>query len=443
MGSRGPKSRASTGMRILTARWVFPVSGPPVPHGAVAIQAGRIVAVGPAAELGAAWPEAGRLDLPEAAILPGLVNCHTHLELSGCFPHPANGSLSAWLAALIERRRGIPVAAQAAAAEAGARTLLATGTTSVGEVSTTGQSLGPLLRLGLRGVVYREILGLAPGEAVARSEAARADIEAMRRAARGGLLRIGLSPHSPYSLSEELFRECRAMTAGTGLPSCIHAAESAEEVQFVTTGRGAIPDRLYAAAGCGVPPPRRPAGSPIAYLDALGILALRPLLVHAVHVDGADIRRMARYGIPVAHCPRSNARLSGAVAPVPELLNQGVPVGLGTDSLASVPTLDLWDEMRAALAAHGGRLGPCQILEMATLGGAKGLGLGDEIGSLEAGKRADLIAVSARGVAGSDPEGRLVAGTRGEDVWLSMIEGKIVLDRRGGCQSEKVLPSCP
>ncbi len=412
-------------VRLLAARWVFPVSGPPIPHGAVAIRAGRIVAVGPAAELGAAWPEASRLDLPQAAILPGLVNCHTHLELSGGFPHPANGSFSAWLVALIERRRRIPVAAQAAAAEVGARTLLATGTTSVGEVSTTGQSLVPLLRLGLRGVLYREILGLAPGEAGARCGAARADIAAMRRAARRGLLRIGLAPHSPYSLSEELFRECRAMMVGTGLPACIHAAESAEEVEFVTTGRGAIPDRLYAAVGCAVPPPRRPAESPIAYLDALGILALRPLLVHAVHVDGADIRRMARYGVRVAHCPRSNARLSGAVAPVPELLSGGVPVGLGTDSLASVPTLDLWDEMRAALAVHGGRLRPSQILEMATLGGARGLGLGDEIGSLEAGKRADLIAVSAREVAGSDPEGSLLTGTRGQDVLLCLVDGQV------------------
>jgi 5-methylthioadenosine/S-adenosylhomocysteine deaminase len=148
-------------------------------------------------------------------------------------------------------------------------------------------------------------------------------------------------------------------------------------------------------------------------------------LIHAVHVDAADIRRMAGRGVSVAHCPRSNARLSGGVAPVADFLRHGIPVGLGTDSLASVPTLDLWDEMRAALAAHAGRLSPADVLDMATLGGARALGLGGQVGSLEPGKRADLIAVSAEVVAASDPVGSLIARARGEDVWLSLVDGEI------------------
>ena len=357
-------------VRVLTARWVIPVSSPPIADGAVAIQEGRIVALGRRADVTTAWPGASRWDLPEAALLPGLVNCHTHLELSGLSPPTVNGPLAAWLVALIERRREIPVDAQAAAALAGARQLVASGTTCVGEVSTTGQSLAPLQSLGLRGVVYREILGLAPEEADARRDAAQADLRLMQEAARGGPLRIGLSPHSPYSLSEELFRACDAMFRRWRVPCCIHAAESPEEVEFLATGRGAIPDLLYPAVGCRVPPPRRRARSPIEYLDALGALAWRPLLVHAVHVDAADIRRMAKSGVSVAHCPRSNARLSGGAAPVAEFLAHGIPVGLGTDSLASVPTLDLWDEMRAAAAGQAGRLAPREVLEMATLGGA-------------------------------------------------------------------------
>lgn len=134
---------------------------------------------------------------------------------------------------------------------------------------------------------------------------------------------------------------------------------------------------------------------------------------------------MARGGVSVAHCPRSNARLSDGVAPVADFLAHGIPVGLGTDSLASVPTLDLWDEMRAALAAQRGRLVPSQVLDMATRGGARALGLADEIGSLEVGKRADLIAVSAGAVAASDPAGSLIAGTRGEDVLLSLVGGEV------------------
>jgi cytosine/adenosine deaminase-related metal-dependent hydrolase len=142
-------------------------------------------------------------------------------------------------------------------------------------------------------------------------------------------------------------------------------------------------------------------------------------------VDAADIRRMAKSGVSVAHCPRSNARLSGGVAPVADFLAHGIPVGLGTDSLASVPTLDLWDEMRAAAAGQAGRLAPREILEMATLLGAAALGLADQVGSLALGKRADLIAVSARAVAASDPVGSLIAETRGEDVLLSLVEGEV------------------
>ncbi len=413
-------------VRLLTARWIFPVSSPPIPDAAVAIHGRQIVGVGPRGDLLAAYPAASRWALGEVALLPGLVNCHTHLELSDLRLPTTNGTFAQWLVALIQRRREYPLARQGVAAEAGARTLLESGTTAVGEVSTTGQSLASLTRLGLRGVVYRELLGLPAGEAEARRDAAWADIQAMQRDVRGGLLQIGLSPHSPYGLSEELFGACEAVVlGGSRLPCCIHAAESTDEVEFLSTGRGAIPRLLYPAVGCPVPPPRRRARSPIEYLDALGALAWRPLLIHAVHVDATDIRRMAGRGVSVAHCPRSNARLSGGVAPVADFLRHGIPVGLGTDSLASVPTLDLWDEMRAALAAHAGRLSPAEVLNMATLGGARALGLGGQVGSLEPGKRADLIGVSAEVVAASDPVGSLIARTRGEDVWLSLVDGEI------------------
>lgn len=409
--------------RVLTARWVFPVSSPPIVDGAVAIQEGRITALGPSAVVLALCSGASRLHLPEAALLPGLVNCHTHLELSGLSSPMADGPFAAWLVALIEQRRLTPVAAQAAAALAGARQLIQSGTTCVGEVSSAGQSLAALRSVGLRGVVYREILGLAPEEAEARRDAAEAELRHMQEAVGGGLLRVGLSPHSPYSLSEELFRACGTIIHRSCLPCCIHAAESAEEVEFLATGQGAIADRLYPAVGCFMPPPRRRARTPIEYLDGVGALAWRPLLIHAVHVDGADIRRMVGCGVSVAHCPRSNARLSNGMASVADFLAQGIPVGLGTDSLASVPTLDLWDEMRAA--GQTGHLSPSQILEMATLGGARALGLADQVGSLSVGKRADLIAVPARAVTASDPVGSLLGGTRGNDVILSLVEGEV------------------
>ncbi len=412
-------------MRILTARWVFPVASPPIPSGAVAVEAGAIVEVGPARAVTAARPEAECWDLGEAALLPGLVNCHTHLELAS-LPRPVGeAGFVPWVVALVEGRREITPEAREAIAGSGAGALLACGTTSVGDVSTAGQSIPALRRLGLRGVVYREILGLHPDAAEHRLRAAQEDLRAMQAQAAEGRLRIGLSPHSPYGLSELLFRGCDSLLLQTGMPVCIHAAESPEEVEFLATGGGAIPGRLYPAVGCPDPPPRRRARSPAAYLEMVGALAWRPLLVHAVHVDAEDILLMVRRGVSVAHCPRSNLRLSGATAPVPACLARGLPVGLGTDSLASAPSLDLWDEMRAALALHAGSLTAADILSLGTLRGARALGLGAQVGSLEPGKRADLVAVSAAGVTAADPERSLLETTRGDNVLLILIDGEV------------------
>lgn len=411
-------------MRILTARWVFPVVRPPIPDGAVAVNEGRIVAVGPRRDVAAACAGGERWDLGDAAVLPGLANCHTHLELDASPSGPVPESFVPWVRRVIAHRRGMALEEQARIAEAGARALLRCGTTVVGEVSTTGQSLAPLLQVGLRGVVYREILGLDPREASDRLAAAAADLSAMSSAARGSRLAIGVSPHSAYALSEELLAGSGRLARETGVPPSIHAAESPAETEFLATGDGPIARSLYPAVGCAEPPPRRRARSPIVYLAEIGALAERPVLVHAVHVDEDDCRLMAQHGVRAVHCPRSNQRLSEGTAPVPLMRGHGIPVGLGSDSLASVPDLDLWNEMRAAWAAQTA-LTPAGILEMATLGGAHALGMADRVGTLEIGKRADVIAVAADRITASDPVGSLLEHTREADVLLVLIEGAV------------------
>ncbi len=411
-------------VRLLSARWLFPIAVPPIPDGAVAIRGGKLAAVGSRRDVGRAFPGATQWDLGEAALLPGLVNCHTHLELSAiASPGPAD-SFASWAVRLIETRRALPPGVLAAGTRAAATELLHSGTTCVGDISSAGESLGPLRSLGLRGVVFRELLGLPSEEAEARAEAARLGLQTMREAA-GNRLKIGLSPHSPYSLSEELFQACGRLLRSQPLPCMIHAAESPEEATFLATGGGPIAERLYPAVGCLRPPRRERAQSPIAYLSARGALAWRPILVHAVHVDAEDIRLIVEAGASVAHCPRSNARLSRGVAPVGEFLQCGVPVGLGTDSRASAPNLNLWEEMRAALAAQAGRLGPEQVLELATLGGARVLGMSERIGSLEPGKCADLIAVPADPVEAANPVASLIAGTAGDGLLFNMVEGEV------------------
>lgn len=434
--SGSPVPGVDAAVRVLCADWLFPVASPPIREGAVAVGGGAILGVGRRREIRAAFPGGAVWELEGSALLPGLVNCHTHLELG---PLPAvrgGGSHVDFLLAVIAARRAAGPAGGAGAAAAAAMRLLASGITAVGDVSSAGTSLDPLRRAGLRGVVYRELLGVDPAATAVRMEAARQDLARLRAAAAGSRIAVGLSPHSPYGVSGDLFAACQGVWEEAPLPIAIHAAESVEETAFIRTGGGAIADRLYPAVGGPVPPAGGRAASPVAYLEAVGALAWRPLLVHAVHVDEADIARMARAQVAVAHCPRSNARLAGGRSPVAALRAAGIPVGLGTDSLASVETLELWDEMRAALAGQAGALSPEAVLAMATLEGARALGLGRLAGSLEAGKRADLVAVEARGLSPADPTGGLLAAGRGEDVRTVWVEGEARYVRAGepGCR---------
>jgi len=415
---RGCRVAEAPGITQWTAAWVYPVSAPPIRDGAVAVQGGRLLAVGQRRDLASLGGM--RQDLGAAAILPGLVNCHTHLELTALPPLAATAFVP-WVLELLQKRRSLAPSAVGRGIETGAEALLRSGTTCVGDVSSRGESLPVLRRLGLRGVVFRELLGLPLCEADARLRAAREDVDRLQAEAAGSGLRPGLAPHSAYALSESLLVAAAGWLRAAALPACIHVAESPAEVEFLATGRGPIPGALYPAVNCQTPPPRRPARSPVAYLAALDAVPRGALVVHGVHVDAADCEILRRQEVTVAHCPRSNARLAEGGAPLSAFRRAGIPVGLGTDSLASAPSLDLWDEMRAVLASDPD--GPRAVLQMATQGGAAALGLRDEIGCLAPGKRADLIAVEAGHVQSKDPIGSLLAGTRGEDVLLTIVDG--------------------
>ncbi|HTX54064.1 MAG TPA: amidohydrolase family protein [Candidatus Baltobacteraceae bacterium] len=410
-------------MRLLIAGWVFPISQPPIPDGAIAIEAGAIVAVGARTELRRRFPQAQRTEFPDAALLPGLINCHTHLELP-VDPDHGPEPFVPWVVRLIARRRGADPDTATQTADAGVQALLRSGTTTVADVSTTGCSAEPIRRAALRAMVFREVLGVQASQAAERIGAAAEAIRKLQDATRGSRVTIGISPHSPYGLSEPLLDACRRLVVDNALPTTIHAAESPAEVAYVRDGTGPIPDILYPAVGCPEPLPRRSARSPIAYLDSFGLLE-RALVVHAVHVDEADGRLLAARGARVVHCPRSNRRLSEGEAPVAMLQAHGIPVGLGTDSLASSASLDLWDEMRAV------DLPAAQALALATLGGARALGWDRQIGSITPGKRADLIAVSADALRGSHPEVGLLECTRNVEMLWSMVEGGLVFAQPG------------
>ena len=376
------------------ARWVVPISAPPVAHGVVVERAGRIEWVGSRGEAPPEHSDEDVVDLGEAILLPGLVNAHCHLELTAMRGFLDGLAFREWILRLTSARRGVlDATALLDAARLGVEEGVRSGITTFADTGDSGAGFEAMLERGVRGVCYREVFGPDPAQCERAIAELRAKFVAMR-ARETALVRAGLSPHAPYTVSDALYRATAALAREVNAPVAAHIAESALESTLVTEGRGSFADGLR-QRGIDVGPRAR---SPIALLDALGILGVDPLLIHCVRVDDDDVRTIARRRCAVAHCPTSNARLAHGVAPLADLLAANVDVGLGSDSVASNDRMDLLDEARLALllatirASDVGALSSAKALELATLGGARALRLDREIGSLEPGKAADLAA---------------------------------------------------
>ncbi|MEX2609150.1 MAG: amidohydrolase family protein [Gemmatimonadota bacterium] len=418
------------------ARWVVPVSAEPIADGALLVDAaGRIAAVGPAATVPAP-PDAAEVDLGEAALLPGLVNTHAHPELVALRGLLEDLPFHSWIPLL----RRAKVAAELDAEDFAAGALwtcveaVAAGITTLGATEDSGAALGALRTAGLRGVVYREVFGPDPAQAEGAVAQLRERVLAMR-ALETDLVRVGVSPHAPYTVSDQLFSATARLALEEELPLAVHTAEAQVEEELVVRAAGPFAAGLR-ARGITVQPR---AHSTAALLHRLGVLRARPLLIHCVRVHPDDGRRLADAGATVAHCPVANARLGHGTAPVPELLEAGVRVGLGTDSMAANNRMDILEEARTAQLVqrtrlrHAGVFPAADVLRMATLGGAEALGLAERTGSLEAGKDADLCAVAleaphTRPV--HDVAAAVVHAARGSDVVLTVVRGRVLYEGR-------------
>lgn len=417
-------------MLRLTAHWLIPVDAPPVREGAVLVgDDGRILAAGPAATV-ASPAHARALDLGDAALMPGLVNVHAHPELTAYRGLIEDLAFPDWIEALKRSRVALTDEVAALSARWTVVEAIAAGVTTLAATERTGAALTALVEAGLRGIVYREVFGPDPALA-ADSLAGLRDHVAAMRCAETDLVRVGVSPHAPFSVSDALFTAVAGFSAETGLPVAVHAAESAAERRFVTAGEGLFADRLRAR---GIAVARR-GRSTIELLERTGILARRPLLIHCVDVDDDDVDRIIRAGASVAHCPAANARLGHGIAPVSTLVDAGVPVGLGSDSVASNNRIDILEEARLAQMFQRARLhDPSSLpavraLRMATLDGARALGLDHVTGAIRPGLDADLCAVSlaaphVRPV--HDPVAAVVMAARASDVVLTMVRGRIL-----------------
>lgn len=410
--------------RRYKAPWVVPIEAPPIADGAVLIgPEGRILAVGPEDKVPAP-PGCIEEHFAGAALLPGLINTHTHLELTGFDGQVPEQDFPGWIRRIIALKSARSPAEYLDAARQGLRDCWAAGVTTIADTGDSGAVVEALAELGGSGIAYQEVFGPDPEQA---EEALAAVTRRLGELARftSARVRLGISPHAPYSVSSLLYRLVAAYAAEHVLPVAVHVAESEDESLLLGRGSGGFA-RSWESRAIPLPPP--PGRSPVAWLDQQGVLGPRTLCIHVVRAGDADLEILARRGAAVAHCPRSNRRHGHGTAPLAQMLRRGLRVGVGTDSVASVAPLDLLAEVRAAREIAG--LDAEAALRLATLDAARALGLDREIGTLKQGKWGDLVAVDLPGAVDETRLAGTLLARVNNDVRLTLVGGREVY-RRG------------
>ncbi len=404
-------------MDILIKGTVIPVTGPGeiLRDGVVAVRDGKIVYVGRPEGLNGFTPERV-IGGAETAVLPGLVNAHTHAAMTLFRSYADDLPLMDWL-----KEEIWPLENRLEAADVYRGTILACvemllgGTTTFADMYFFMNEVAAAVQeSGMRASLCRGLIGVAPNaeEALAESR----EFVAAWHGKAGGRISCMLGPHAPYTCPPEYLKKVAAAAAELGVGIHIHVAETRRETADIL--------KQY---GC----------SPVGLLNVCGLLDAPVLAAHCVHVSPADIEILAKKGTAVAHNPESNMKLGSGIAPITDLLDAGVTIGLGTDGAASNNNLDMLEEMRsAALLQKAAREDPTALpaykaLQMATIGGARALGMGEMIGTIETGKRADLILIDLRKPHFYPPHdvvAHVVYAARASDVRTVMVDGQVVVD---------------
>ena len=421
---------------LYCAPWVLPISSPPISDGAIAVDDDRIVSVGSASALRAQFPKSATRDFRESAIIPGLINAHSHLELTAMrgFLEKEESDFFVWLRKLtIARLERMTEDDLYVSAAWGACEAARAGVTCFADASDSGvTSLRALRDTGLRGIVFQESFGPDPRLVQENVSKLREKIARLKEL-ETPLVACGVSPHAPYTVCGPQLELISRYAAEEQLPLMMHAAETQMEVAFLQEGSGPFADGLRSR---GIEW-QSPGVTTIQYLHDHGVLQTRPLLAHCIQVNDADIDMISETGTRVAHCPKSNAKLGHGVAPFQKLLKKGIAVGLGSDSMASNNTCDLIEEARfAGLIAQamqeetsGGSLTAQHLLQTATAGGARALGLQNQIGELKEGWQADFAVVSFSGTHQLplyDVVESLIFASSGRDVTHTFVAGREV-----------------
>lgn len=419
-------------MRCYTASWIVPVTSPPIRDGALLVDNdGRIAKIGVLEDMPSSR-QATRVELGDAILLPGLINVHAHPELAACRGLLEDLPFHEWIPSLMRCKRGAQLTFDdyVTAARWTCVESLRAGITTMGATEDSGAAVVALRDAKMRGVVYLETFGPAPNVADASLAELRQKVGRFRKIT-NDRVRIGVSPHAPYTVSDRLYELVAEYARSEQLPVAVHAAEAEVEELLLRSAMGPFAAGLRSR---GIETPVR-ANTTTELLARTGILDCAPMLIHAIRLSDDDMRMIADAGATVAHCPIANARLGHGIARVVEMQEAGINVGIGTDSVASNNRLDVIEEARIAQLMQRARLQSASalsseaLLRMVTIDAARMLGLSDHIGSLEAGKDADFCVVSleqAHNVPAPDPVDTLFYSARGSDVIMTAVRGEMV-----------------
>jgi 5-methylthioadenosine/S-adenosylhomocysteine deaminase len=420
--------------KLYSARWVLPIASPTINDGAIAVEDSAIIAVGPRADVLTQFPDAAHEDFGNAAILPGLINTHSHLELTAMrgFLEREENDFFAWLLKLTLARFGMTDDDLFVSAACGAIEAARAGVTCLADASSlAANSMRALNEVGLRGIVYQESFGPDPKVAEDSVSKLRSQLDDIRPL-QTELVRAGVSPHAPYTVSGRQLEMISQIALAESLPLMMHAAESQAEKQFMENGDGMFVTALKLR---GIDW-QAPGISTVRYLRDHGVLETKPLLAHCINVDQEDLDLIKASGAGIAHCPKSNAKLRHGHAPFDAFVANHLKVGLGSDSVASNNVCDILEEARFAAMLtrisdaatdEDTEVSATAALHAATLGGAQALGLEHQIGALQTGMAADVTVINLDGVHQQpvrDPQDALVFCSSGRDVRLTMVAGK-------------------
>ncbi len=426
---------------ILSAKYVFPITGDPIAGGAVLVKGNRIADVGDMTTLLQRYPEEEVKDFGMAALMPGFVDLHTRLEKTVLRGLVADQPYARWILSVIEKSTRMENADWYDSAVVGGLDALASGITTVCDITASGAVLKATLALGLRSVIYREVGAMDKMRVSYAMHSAERDIADWRDRTAGTNVSVGIAPAAIYANHPQVFGMVSELACEEDLPVAMRLAGSREEFNVVMRGSSmfAVDNMDVETRGYVEIPPWLPFGvTPVRYALNWGAFdAPNVLMIHAVHIDDDDIRKLVEKGVAICTCPRANAQLGMGVAPLSELIQAGLRIGLGTDSPAATESTDMLSEMRTGLLLHRARdtrrfLDAATMLEMATIGGARALKMEDEIGSLEIGKRADIIAIdlsSSHQTPEVNPMSAVVNTCSVADIMMTMVDGKTLYEK--------------